>query len=134
MTDNKNKTELEIMEIINAIRNSGNTELIQIATLSYLKGLEDGVRIEQAKKLLKERILNMIKLSKNEALDYLEKGYVVIIRNKDFEDYPVIKQGEYLCRYDDPIEGELINEMLQENDEFYYDKVLDDEYYEMQVA
>ena len=25
------------------------------------------------------------------------------------------------------------NEMLQENDEFYYDKVLDDEYYEMQV-
>lgn len=77
----------------------------------------------------------MIKLSKNEALNYLEKGYVVIIRNKDFEDYPVIKQGEYLCKYDDPIEeGELINEMLQENDEFYYDKVLDDEYYEMQVA
>lgn len=76
----------------------------------------------------------MIKLSKAEALNYLEKGYVVIIRNKDFEDYPVIKQGEYLCRYDDPIEGELINEMLQENDEFYYDKVLDDEYYEMQVV
>ena len=50
MTDNKNKTELEIMEVINAIRNSGNIELIQIATLSYLKGLEDGVRIEQAKK------------------------------------------------------------------------------------
>ena len=72
----------------------------------------------------------MIKLSKAEALNYLEKGYVVIIRNKDFEDYPVIKQGEYLCRYDDPIEGELINEMLQENDEFYYDKVLDEEYYQ----
>lgn len=35
----------------------------------------------------------MIKLSKAEALNYLEKGYVVIIRNKDFEDYPVIKQG-----------------------------------------
>ena len=32
MRNNKNKTELEIMEIINAIRNSGNTELIQIAT------------------------------------------------------------------------------------------------------
>jgi len=47
----------------------------------------------------------MIKLSKAEALNYLEKGYVVIIRNKDFEDYPVIKQGEYLCKYDDPIEG-----------------------------
>jgi hypothetical protein len=53
----------------------------------------------------------MIKLGKAEALNYLEKGYVVIIRNKDFEDYPVIKQGEYLCKYDDPIEGELINEM-----------------------
>ena len=51
MKDNKNKTELEIMEVINAIRNSGNIELIQIATLSYLKGLEDGVRIEQAKKI-----------------------------------------------------------------------------------
>lgn len=51
MTNNKNKTELEIMEIINAIRNSGNTELIQIATLSYLKGLEDGVRIEQTRKI-----------------------------------------------------------------------------------
>ncbi len=51
MTDSKNKTELEIMEIINAIRNSGNTELIQIATLSYLKGLEDGVRIEQTRKI-----------------------------------------------------------------------------------
>lgn len=47
----------------------------------------------------------MIKLSKAEALNCLEKGYVVIIRNKDFEDYPVIKQGEYLCKYDDPIEG-----------------------------
>jgi hypothetical protein len=46
-----NKTEMEIMEIINAIRNSGNTELIQIATLSYLKGLEDGVRIEQTRKI-----------------------------------------------------------------------------------
>ena len=33
-----NKTEMEIMEILNA-RNSGNTELIQIATLSYLKGV-----------------------------------------------------------------------------------------------
>lgn len=61
----------------------------------------------------------MIKLGKAEALNYLEKGYVVIIRNKDFEDYPVIKQGEYLCKYDDPIEGELINGMLQENDEYY---------------
>ena len=32
----------------------------------------------------------MIKLGKAEALNYLEKGYVVIIRNKDFEDYPVM--------------------------------------------
>lgn len=51
MTDNRNKTETEIMKIITSIRNSGNIELIQIATLSYLKGLEDGVRIEQTRKI-----------------------------------------------------------------------------------
>lgn len=54
----------------------------------------------------------MIKLSKNEALNYLEKGYVVIIRNKDFEDYHVIKQGEYLCKYDD---CQVVNDVKTKN-------------------
>lgn len=35
MTDNKNKTELEIMEIINAIRNSGNKGTLDMDSKMY---------------------------------------------------------------------------------------------------
>lgn len=72
----------------------------------------------------------MIKLSKTEALDYWRKGYVVIIRSEGLEDFPAIMQGDCLCRYDDPIEAEPIDELLTDSDEFYYDENLDEEYYQ----
>lgn len=76
----------------------------------------------------------MIKLTKTEAFEYWRNGCVVIIRSEGLEDLPAIMQGNCLCRYDEPLEGEPINELLQESDEFYYDENLDNEYYEMQVA
>lgn len=73
----------------------------------------------------------MIKLSRTEALDYWRKGYVVIIRSKELEDFPAIMQDDHLCRYDDPIEGEPINELLTDGDKFYYDENLNEEYYQL---
>lgn len=76
----------------------------------------------------------MIKLSKTEAFKYWKNDCVVIIRSEALEDLPVIMQDGYLCRYDDTIEREPINELLKENDEFYYDENLDEEYYQMKIA
>lgn len=73
----------------------------------------------------------MIKLSKTEALDYWRKGYVVIIRSEGLEDFPAIMQGDYLCRYNDLTEAELISELMKDSDEFYYDENLDEEYYQL---
>lgn len=47
MMDERKKAELETMEIIEAIRNGKNPNVLLVAAQSYAKGLLDGAKLER---------------------------------------------------------------------------------------